>query len=71
MDNPTVAAATGANVVSLGKALQLHGQTVVLGADVEIGDILNSLNQVILPGEGICLLPMNRAIFSLITTVNC
>ncbi|MGI9941926.1 methyl-accepting chemotaxis protein [Vibrio alginolyticus] len=52
MDNPTVAAATGANVVSLGKALQLHGQTVVLGADVEIGDILNSLNQVILPGEG-------------------
>ncbi len=38
--------------MSLGKALQLHGQTVVLGADVEIGDILNSLNQVILPGEG-------------------
>ncbi|MCV5342624.1 hypothetical protein OFC87_37425, partial [Escherichia coli] len=37
MDNPTVAAATGANVVSLGKALQLHGQTTVLGADVEIG----------------------------------
>ncbi|WP_045421542.1 methyl-accepting chemotaxis protein [Vibrio jasicida] len=52
MDNPTVAAATGANVVSLGKAIQLHGQTSVLGADVEIGDILNSLNQVILPGEG-------------------
>ncbi|WJE05420.1 methyl-accepting chemotaxis protein [Vibrio parahaemolyticus] len=52
MDNPTVAAATGANVVSLGKALQLYGQTTVLGADVEIGDILNSLNQVILPGEG-------------------
>ncbi|EDP59729.1 methyl-accepting chemotaxis protein [Vibrio sp. AND4] len=52
MDNPTVAAATGAHVVSLGKALQLHGQTSVLGADVEIGDILNSLNQVILPGEG-------------------
>ncbi|CAM2940752.1 methyl-accepting chemotaxis protein [Vibrio mytili] len=52
MDNPTVAAATGANVVSLGKALQLHGQTVVLGADVEITDILNSLNQVILPGKG-------------------
>ncbi|ARV75400.1 methyl-accepting chemotaxis protein [Vibrio campbellii] len=52
MDNPTVAAATGANVVSLGKALQLHGQTSVLGADVEISDILNSLNQVILPGEG-------------------
>ncbi len=52
MDNPTVAAATGANVVSLGKALNLHGQQVVLGADVEITDILNSLDKVILPGEG-------------------
>lgn len=52
MDNPTVAAATGANVVSLGKALNLHGQQVVLGADVEITDILNSMNKVILPGEG-------------------
>ena len=52
MDNPTVAAATGANVVSLGKALNLHGQQVVLGADVEITDILNSMDKVILPGDG-------------------
>lgn len=52
MDNPTVAAATGANVVSLGKALNLHGDQVVLGADVEITDILNTMKQVILPGEG-------------------
>lgn len=52
MDNPTVAAATGANVVSLGKALNLNGKQVVLGADVEITDILNSMKQVILPGEG-------------------
>ncbi|MDE1264535.1 methyl-accepting chemotaxis protein [Vibrio aestuarianus] len=52
MDNPTVAAATGANVVSLGKALNLHGEQVVLGADVEITDILNTMKQVILPGEG-------------------
>ncbi|MGD1524124.1 methyl-accepting chemotaxis protein [Vibrio owensii] len=52
MDNPTVAAATGANVVSLGKALQLHGKTMVLGADVEITDIIDGLKQVILPGEG-------------------
>ncbi|MGY2574661.1 methyl-accepting chemotaxis protein [Vibrio sp. C8] len=52
MDNPTVAAATGANVVSLGKALNLHGQQVVLGADVEITDIINNIKQVILPGEG-------------------
>ncbi len=31
MDNPTVAAATGANVVSLGKAVDLYGQQLVLG----------------------------------------
>ncbi|WP_063669355.1 methyl-accepting chemotaxis protein [Aliivibrio fischeri] len=52
MDNPTVAAATGANVVSLGKALNLHEQQVVLGADVEITDILNSMEKVIFPGDG-------------------
>ncbi|KAB2826072.1 methyl-accepting chemotaxis protein [Aliivibrio finisterrensis] len=52
MDNPTIAAATGANVVSLGKALSLHGQQVVLGADVEITDILNSMEKVIIPGSG-------------------
>ncbi len=52
MDNPTVAAATGANVVSLGKAITLNGKNMVLGADVEITDILNSLDKVILPGEG-------------------
>lgn len=52
MDNPTVAAATGANVVSLGKALQFNGQTLVLGADVEIGDIIEGLEKVILPGSG-------------------
>ncbi len=52
MDNPTVAAATGANVVSLGKAVNLHGQTLVLGADVEITDIIQSMQQTILPGSG-------------------
>ena len=52
MDNPTIAAATGANVVSLGQAMNLGGNEVVLGADVEITDILNGLSQVILPGEG-------------------
>lgn len=52
MDNPTVAAATGANVVSLGKALNLHGEQVVLGADVEITDILGGMEKVILPGDG-------------------
>ncbi|WP_010438865.1 methyl-accepting chemotaxis protein [Vibrio cyclitrophicus] len=52
MDNPSIAAATGANVVSLGKAISLHGQELVLGADVEIADILNSMKQFILPGAG-------------------
>lgn len=52
MDNPTVAAATGANVVSLGKMIRLHGQDLVLGSDVEITDIINSMKQVILPGSG-------------------
>ncbi|MFB9135514.1 methyl-accepting chemotaxis protein [Vibrio olivae] len=52
MDNPTVAAATGANVVSLGKSIQLQGNKVVLGADVEITDIVKTMTQTILPGEG-------------------
>ncbi|NQZ41602.1 MAG: methyl-accepting chemotaxis protein [Moritella sp.] len=52
MDNPTVAAATGANVVSLGNLHQLQGQPVVIGADVEINDILQSMKAVILPGDG-------------------
>ncbi|MGR6859257.1 methyl-accepting chemotaxis protein [Aliivibrio salmonicida] len=60
MDNPTVAAATGANVVSLGKALNLHGQQVVLGADVEITDILNSMKKVIIPGEGFMFIANNK-----------
>ncbi|MDD9194482.1 methyl-accepting chemotaxis protein [Aliivibrio sp. S3MY1] len=60
MDNPTVAAATGANVVSLGKALNLHGQQVVLGADVEITDILNSMEKVIIPGEGFMFIANNK-----------
>ncbi len=52
-DNPTVAAATGATVVSLGKAIQLNGQPRVLGADVEISDILATMKQVVLPGDGV------------------
>ena len=52
MDNPSVAAATGANVVSMGRAMTIGGQQVVLGADMEITDILNTMKQVILPGVG-------------------
>lgn len=52
IDKPTVAAVTGANVVSLGKTIQLLGETTVLGADVQMTDILSQLNDVILPGSG-------------------
>lgn len=52
IDNPTIAAATGANVVSIGKAVTLNNEQLVLGADVEITDILTQLNDVILPGKG-------------------
>ncbi len=52
MDNPTVASATGKNVVSLGKHINLFGKSLVLGADVEITDVINTMKQVILPGSG-------------------
>ncbi len=51
MDNPTIAAATGANVVSLGKAQYINNEQIVLGADVELTDILKQLRNVILPGK--------------------
>ncbi|MFQ3235403.1 MAG: methyl-accepting chemotaxis protein [Paraglaciecola sp.] len=51
MDNPTVAAATGANVVSLGKAQYIDNEQIVIGADVELTDILEQLKNVILPGD--------------------
>jgi methyl-accepting chemotaxis protein len=52
LDNPTVAAATGANVVSLGKTVQVIGETAVLGADVQISDIIEQLESAVLPGQG-------------------
>jgi methyl-accepting chemotaxis protein len=59
IDNPTVAAATGANVVSLGKQINLFNKKLVLGADVEITDIVETLKKVILPGEGYMLIVNN------------
>ncbi|MGF1791447.1 methyl-accepting chemotaxis protein [Photobacterium profundum] len=52
VENPTVAAATGASVVSMGKAVSIFGQQAVLGADVEMSDIIKQLDDVVLPGEG-------------------
>ncbi|OXS16407.1 chemotaxis protein [Zobellella denitrificans] len=62
MDNPTVAAATGANVVSLGLVARLGQQRVVLGADVDIEDLLQQLRQVRLPGSGHMLLTTDQGI---------
>jgi methyl-accepting chemotaxis protein len=54
---PTVAAATGQNVLSLGKAVQLNGQTIgILGVDVTITDLLAQLKKVALPGDGYAFL---------------
>ncbi|MCW8328628.1 methyl-accepting chemotaxis protein [Photobacterium sp. SDRW27] len=52
VENPTVAAATGASVVSMGKAVTIFGQQAVLGADVEIVNIIKQLEDVVLPGQG-------------------
>jgi len=60
MDNPTVAAATGANVVSLGKAVQVIGETAVLGADVQISDIIEQLQSAVLPGTGYMFIATNK-----------
>ncbi|MFT6985121.1 MAG: methyl-accepting chemotaxis protein [Psychromonas sp.] len=50
MDNPTIAAATGEYVVSLGKTVQVLGETAIVGADVQIGDIIEQLQSAVLPG---------------------
>ena len=52
VENPTIAAATGASVVSMGKAVNIAGAQAVLGADVEIKNIISQLDSVVLPGVG-------------------
>ena len=52
MANPSVAAATGKTVVSLGVVTTFLGEQVVLGADIEMTDILNNLNRLKLPNQG-------------------
>jgi len=70
MDNPTIAAATGTNVVSLGYLQQRQGQPVVIGADVEINDILKNMKQVVLPEDGYMLISNNQgAILPIRTSV--
>ena len=52
VENPTVAAATGATVVSMGKMVTVSGQRAVLGADVQMVNIIEQLEDVVLPGDG-------------------
>lgn len=54
IDNPTVASATGKNVVSLGRAvLNSDGSAKgVLGIDVDLDSVVQQLRDITLPGEG-------------------
>ncbi|CAG9001499.1 MAG: Methyl-accepting chemotaxis protein McpA [Candidatus Celerinatantimonas neptuna] len=52
MDNPTIASATGENVVSFGLEREINGQSVVFGADMSMSKIINLLSSAELPGEG-------------------
>ena len=64
MDNPTIAAATGEQVVSLGKAIKLHGDTVVMGADIKLTSIIENLKNINLSGNGeILVVSKNGNIF--------
>lgn len=64
--DPSVASATGKNVVSLGRTVQAaDGRTVaVLGLDVVIDDIVSQLKQIRLPGDGYMLLSRGDKIFA-------
>ncbi|WP_028238238.1 methyl-accepting chemotaxis protein [Stutzerimonas azotifigens] len=54
LSTPSVAAATGQFVLSLGRTLQQDGRTLgVLGADVGMGEILDQLKHIELPGDGL------------------
>lgn len=52
MDNPTIAAATGEQVVSLGKEVPLHGDKVIMGADIKMTALIEGLEQISVPGNG-------------------
>lgn len=53
ISTPTIAAATGSHVLSLGRSLQQSGNALgVVGADVSMTEILEQLKQIKLPGNG-------------------
>lgn len=52
VDNPSIASATGKYVISMSKAIKNNEGIAVLGADIGIENIIDSLKQVTLPGDG-------------------
>ncbi|WP_372859794.1 methyl-accepting chemotaxis protein [Pseudoalteromonas sp.] len=56
MDNPSVAAATGKTVVSLGLVIPYLDGEVVVGADIELTDILHNLAKLKLPNQGVAFI---------------
>ncbi|HEY8939651.1 MAG TPA: methyl-accepting chemotaxis protein [Cellvibrio sp.] len=66
IDNPSVASATGKNVVSLGRAV-LDGDgniKAILGVDVVIDDIVQQLRDIDLPGNGYMFIVRNGKVFA-------
>lgn len=66
IDNPSVASATGKNVVSLGRAV-LDGDgniKAILGVDVVIDDIVQQLRDIDLPGNGYMFIARNGKVFA-------
>lgn len=66
IDNPSVASATGKNVVSLGRAV-LDGDgniKAILGVDVVIDDIVQQLHDINLPGNGYMFIARGGKVFA-------
>lgn len=66
IENPTIASATGKNVVSLGRAVINSDGSVkaILGIDVVIDDIVQQLRDIDLPGDGYMFIARGDLVFS-------
>lgn len=66
IDNPSVASATGKNVVSLGRAVLNSDGSIkaILGIDVVIDDIVQQLRDIDLPGNGYMFIVRNGKVFA-------
>jgi len=66
IEDPTIASATGKNVVSLGRAVLNSdgGVKAILGIDVVIEDIVQQLRDIDLPGNGYMFIARNGKVFA-------